>query len=115
MTRHAGLAPMLLREVLSGGRHLQSELLPLFLTIFGTVSGVIAAGVREGHFRRVDPLFAHLSVVGSLIFFFATEPLRTRLAAEGLFPQAGSLDPADYLAHVEELMTRGLAPPGRRS
>jgi hypothetical protein len=54
-------------------------------------------------------------VVGSLIFFFATEPLRTRLAAEGLFPQAGSLDPADYLAHVEELMTRGLAPPGRRS
>lgn len=115
MAAHPGLPPMLLREVLSGARHLQAELLPVILTIFGTVAGVIADGVKTGDFRPVNPLFAHLSVVGSLIFFFATEPLRSRLAAEGLLPLAAPLDAGAYTEHVKELMARGLAPPGRQA
>jgi AcrR family transcriptional regulator len=115
MAGNPGLPPMLLREVLSGARQLQAELLPLFLAIFGTVAGVIADGVRAGDFRPVNPLFAHLSVVGSLIFFFATEPLRSRLAAEGLLPLAAPLDAGAYVRHVEELMARGFAPPGRKA
>lgn len=115
MRRHPGLPPTLLREVLSGARHLQAELLPVFLAIFGTVAGVIADGVEAGDFRPVNPLFAHLSVVGSLVFFFATEPLRGRLASEGLLPLAVPLDAEGYVDHVVELVTRGFAPPGRES
>jgi hypothetical protein len=115
MGAHPGLPPMLLREVLSGARQLQAELLPMFLTIFGTVAGVIADGVKAGDFRAVNPLFAHLSVVGSLVFFFATEPLRSRLSAEGLLPLAAPLDAGAYVKHVEELMARGFAPPGRQA
>ena len=100
---------MLLREVLSGGHHLDEAALPEFLSIFGHVRRLVADGIRDGSFRPVDPLLTHLSVVGSLVFFFATIPLRERLVAEGKIPFAAPT--ADqYVRHVRELMAKGLAP-----
>jgi len=63
---------MMLREVLSGGPHLSEEVLPEFLAVFARIRKLIADGVRDGSFRSVDPLLTHLSIVGSLVFFFAT-------------------------------------------
>lgn len=100
---------MILREVLSGGHHLDEAALPEFLSIFGRVRRLVADGIRDGSFRPVDPLLTHLSVVGSLVFFFATLPLRERLAAEGKIPFAAPTA-EQYVRHVRELVSRGLAP-----
>jgi AcrR family transcriptional regulator len=103
-----GLPAMLLREVLSGGRHLDEEILPHFLGVFGHVRRIVARGIREGTFRPVDPLLTHLSLIGALVFFFSTSPLRARLGAEGKLPAASPSDEA-FVEHIQDLITRGLA------
>ena len=67
---------------------------------------------------RLDRMLTHLSLVGSLVFFFATARFRERVLAKrrpGIRPP----DAATYVKHMQDLLTHGLAaaprPVGRRS
>jgi len=106
--RRPGFSAMMLREAMSGGRGLDPTLLPDIRRIFEAVQSIVAQGVHEGTFREVDPLFMHHTVVGSLAFFFAAKPLRDRMIASGVVPIAPP-DPQKFVAHVQELLARGLA------
>jgi len=102
------ISVVLLREAITGGRHLDDAIIPSFLAIFRHVNNIVAQGVREGTFRPVDPLLTHLTVIGSLVFFFATSPMRQRVIDSGK-ASIRPPDPADFVAHLKELMTRGLS------
>ena len=106
--RNPHFPAMMLREVLAGGRHLGPETMAYPLRVAGAVRSIVERGVREGSFRPVDPLLTHLSLVGSLLFFFATAPVRERLFATG---RAGFSppDPERYVTHMQELLIHGLA------
>ncbi len=108
-TRRPTLAAMMLREVLSGGRFVDQDLMPRFLGIFESVRAIVWQGTREGTFRRVDPLLTHLSIVGALVFFFGTTPFRERLISEGRIP---ALPPTTekFVAHLQEMVMHGIAP-----
>lgn len=106
--RRPGLSAMMLREAMSGGRHLDPTLLPDIRRIFEAVQSIVTQGVSEGTFREVDPLFMHHTVIGCLAFFFAAKPLRDRMIASGVVPIAPP-DPQRFVAHVQELLARGLA------
>jgi AcrR family transcriptional regulator len=112
-SRRPQLPAMLLREVMSGGRHLDDRVLPQLLSLFALVRETVQRGIREGTFRRADPFATHLSLVGGLVFFFATQPFRKRLVAEGKVPFPAP-SPAAFVRHMEELFARGLAPDGAR-
>ncbi len=99
---------MMLREVLTGGRQLEPDLLDKPLRVLAAVERILAEGVREGAFRPVDPLLTHLSVVGSLAFFFATTSFRERVLARRHLP-IKLPDAAAYVKHVQDLITYGLA------
>lgn len=99
---------MMLREVIAGGPHLDEETLAYPQRAFSVVFEIIARGVREGIFRPVDPLLTHLSLIGSLVFFFATADFRRRMAAKARFPIKPPAADA-YVRHLQELMARGLA------
>ena len=105
--RHPHFPAMMLREVLSGGRRLDRELVAKPVRVLSAVRQIVERGVRDGTLRPVDPLFTHLGLLGSLLFFFATAPFRERLHAEGLLP-APPPDPAAYIRHVQDLITHGL-------
>jgi hypothetical protein len=47
-------------------------------------------------------------VIGSLAFYFAAKPLRDRMIAEGVVPVAPP-DPQKFVAHIQELLARGLS------
>jgi TetR/AcrR family transcriptional regulator len=99
---------MLLREVLAGGALMTDAVLAHLLRVFGVVQSIVGHGVADGSFRPVDPLLTHLSLVGSLAFFFATEGFRRRVLARSkktLAPPRAE----DYVRHIQDLMTRGLA------
>ncbi len=100
---------MMLREVLSGGRHLDLAVLAQPARVLAAVRRIVERGVREGTLRPVDPMLTHLSIVGSLVFFFATAAFRERVLAsrqpQGLKPPA----PAAYVNHLQEMITHGLA------
>jgi len=109
-----GFPTLLLREVLSTG--IEPAVLPHLLEIIGVSRRLAERGAREGLFRRVDPLLVHFGLVGSLVFFFATEPARRRVAAEGRVPFVVP-DPKTFVRYLEGLTLRGLAPddPSRRT
>jgi hypothetical protein len=101
---------MMLREVLAGGKHLEPELIDKPVRMLAAVQRIVARGVREGTFRPVDPLLTHLSLVGSLVFFFATGRFRERVLADRRL----AIDPpaADaYVKHIQDLVAHGLAAP----
>jgi AcrR family transcriptional regulator len=107
-SRRPGLSAMVLREAMSAGRHLDAQLLSSLSRIFASVQSIVAQGIAEGVFRKVDPLFTHHTVIGAITFFFAARPLRDRLIAEGVVHVAPP-DPARFVAHVQELLSRGLS------
>jgi len=108
--RNPHFPAMMLREVLADAKHLGADTLAYPLRVAEAVRRIVERGVREGSFRHVDPLATHLSVVGSLLFFFATERFRARLLAER---HIGRRAPgaAEYVSHIQELFIHGLAAP----
>jgi TetR/AcrR family transcriptional regulator len=106
-----GFPTLFMREVLSTG--IEPTVLPPLLEIIGVSRRLAERGAREGLFRRVDPLLLHLGLVGSLVFFFSTEPARRKAAAEGRAPFAMP-EPKAFLRYLEGLTLRGLAPESRR-
>jgi hypothetical protein len=102
---------MLLREMLEGGKHLDPDVTGKPIRVLATVQRIIERGVREGTLRDVDPLLTHLSLVGGLVFFFATASFRARLRAkraQGIAaPEASA-----YVRHVQDLITHGLVARG---
>lgn len=106
--RRPHLSRMMLREVIAGGPHLDQEVLAYPSRAFAVVREIIARGVRERVFRPVDPIMTHLSLVGGLVFFFATVDFRRRMAAEAPIPIEPPAGDA-YVEHIQELIARGLA------
>ena len=108
--RHPHFCTMMLREVLAGGKHLEPELIDKPVRMLAAVQRIVARGVREGTFRPVDPLLTHLSLVGSLVFFFATGRFRERVLADrrlAIDPPAAEA----YVKHIQDLVAHGLAAP----
>ncbi len=108
--RYPHFCTMMLREVLTGGKHLEARVLEQPVRVLGAVQRIVERGVREGAFRPVDPVLTHLSLVGSLVFFFATARFRQRVFSDRLHREPP--DPAAYVKHIQKLIIEGLATRG---
>ena len=96
---------LFVREVLSRG--IEPAVLPYLVEVLGVTRRIAERGMRERIFRKVDPAAMHLALVGSMVFFLATEPARRRaIAAHALPPMP---DFPEFLRYLEELTLRGLA------
>lgn len=104
-----GFPTLFMREVLAQG--IEPAVVPHLLAIIGVTRRLAERGAREGLFRKVDPLLFHFGLVGSVIFFLATEPARRKAAASTGAPFALP-EARAFLRYVEELTLRGLAPGG---
>lgn len=102
------LPMMVLREVLSGGLHIDEQLLPQFLALFRIVQGIIDQGIEDGTFKPVNPYPTHISLLGSLVFYFAFLPIRKSIGA-GKLP-AGVPEVSDYVRHLQDVVVSGLLP-----
>jgi len=109
--RRPNFPAMFLREALSHG--LEPGVVPHLLSVVGAVRRMVGRGVREGLFRRVDPLEVHLGLIGALVFFFATEPVRREAVAAGDMPLRFPT-PEAFARYLETLTLRGLAPESPR-
>ena len=109
MTRERPDFPTLfLREVLRAG--IEPAVLPHLARDHRRRPGASpSAGRARGSSAASIPLLLHFGLVGSLVFFFATEPARRRAAAQGRVPFAMP-DSTAFLRYLEELTLRGLAP-----
>jgi len=108
--QHPHFCTMMLREVLAGGEHLEREIIDKPVRILAAVQRIVARGIADGDFRPVDPLLTHLSLVGSLVFFFATSRFRERVLAARR-PAIKAPDTEAYVKHMQDLLSHGLATP----
>jgi AcrR family transcriptional regulator len=73
-------APIMLREVASGGRNLPESAIRQMGRLLGALSEALAEGERLGLFRPVNKFMIHMMIVGSLMLYSANEPIRRRNA-----------------------------------
>lgn len=73
-----GLASILLREIVSGGRNLPDTALVQMGRIFNALTTALQSGVENGRFRKINVFMLHMMIVGSLNLYAVNEPIRRR-------------------------------------
>lgn len=115
-TRLPMLPRIMAMEMASGGANMPAAAMAEFRRIFGVTRQLVLRGAASGALRPADPVFVHLTLVGSLIVYCLSEPLRRRFA-DAARDMGLHLDSplADMAAFVAETVGRGLAsePDGR--
>jgi len=108
-TERPALPQIMLREVLAGGKGMDTEVSRTLTQILGFVSETVRQGVVIEDFRPVHPLLLHMSVLGPLLLFFAGASFRERV----LQPHQRAemhLTHEDMLAYLLENLGRSLRP-----
>ena len=78
--QHPELAAIMLREAASGGKHFPEMVAQDLAQIFGILTEILDAGVRSGSFRETVPFIVHMMIIGSIVLFKMTSPIRAKLA-----------------------------------
>ena len=98
--------PIWLREVAEGGAHLDKPTLQVLGGILGHISTAVADGVASRQFKPTNAFLVQLGIVGPLLLFFATAPLRKKIG-----PQLGhplDLTTDEVIAHVQRVALQTL-------
>ena len=101
--------PLFLREIADGGEHLGPDELALLGDLFAVVSGVVIEGAEQKVFQPLHPALAHFTIVGPLVMFRATAPVRARVRRlrHVDIPDA---DSETLVRHLQMVAHRMLAP-----
>jgi len=99
---------IVLREEMSGGSRLDGPVLDEFIGFYELDRDILQAGIESGEFREVDAHAHHLAMIGSLVFFLASRPLRVNQSGKPQLPKSPLFE--SYVEHVIETFLRGLRP-----
>lgn len=94
--------PIWFREIADGGAHLEDATLREIAGIVKTLIAVLHEGVQADRFKRVHPLLVHGGIVGPILLFFASAPLRARLERIGV-KGAANVSRDDVVRHVQRI------------
>jgi AcrR family transcriptional regulator len=101
--------PLFLREIADGAVHLGTEELALLASIFGIVRTVIAEGTRRKVFQQVNPALAHFTIIGPMVMFRASAPVRERIRQTQKI-DIPDVESSELIAHLQMVARRMLAP-----
>ncbi len=73
---HPSMPYIIMREMASRGRQLNEVIAGDLLNILAIVGEIIDEGVKKGVFMRINPLTLHLMIIGVMILFKASTPMR---------------------------------------
>ena len=65
--------PIMLRELASGAAHIDGATFGLMNAVYLAVHDIIVQGQKEGAFRDADPLLTYLTILPSILMFFARQ------------------------------------------
>ena len=103
--QHPELAAIMLREQASGGQHFPAMVAQDLAQILGILTGILDDGAREGSFIKTVPLILHMMIIGAIVFFKMSSPIRAKLAP--LMATFDEVDPnvsGDVAAEIEMLI-----------
>jgi AcrR family transcriptional regulator len=91
--------PIMLRELAARAPHFDATTFQMMNAVLAGVADVIAQGKREGSFRDVDPLLAHLSIMPPVLIFFARQRLLASRSLRGGLAEPRALD--RFVRHMQ--------------
>jgi AcrR family transcriptional regulator len=94
--------PIMLRELASAAAHIDRETFAVMNGVFVSFKDVVDQGQREGSFRQADPLLTYLTILPSILIFFARQRLvaAVRGTVRG-FAAAAPRDVEDFARHAQ--------------
>ncbi len=72
------VAPVMMREVASGGEHLPEVVAQDIFRIVNMLRGILNEGVKKGIFVETIPFLIHIMVIGAMITYKTSAPIRAR-------------------------------------
>ena len=103
------VAPIMMREVASGGKHLPEIVARDIFRIVNTLSGILKEGEEKGVFIETIPFLLHLMVAGAVITYKTSAPIRTRY--DWLPPAIRNLDDkisGNIIGEIEKLILKAV-------
>jgi hypothetical protein len=92
----------MLRELASGAAHIDSDTFGLMNGVYLAVRDVIVQGQREGTFRSADPLLTYLTILPSILIFFARQRVvAQRKSTQGL-AAAEPREAGEFVQHMQQ-------------
>jgi AcrR family transcriptional regulator len=91
--------PIMLRELAARAPHFDATTFQMMNAVLAGVADVIAQGKREGTFRDVDPLLAHLSIMPPVLIFFARQRVLASRTLRGGLAEPRAL--AQFVRHMQ--------------
>lgn len=73
------IPPIMMREVASGGQNFPEVVAKDIARIIGILTGILDEGIKLGVFIKTTPFILHMMVIGTLMFYKASGPIRARL------------------------------------
>ena len=98
--------PIWLREVAEGGAHLDKPTIGVIGGLLRHVSTAVGDGVASGQFVPTNAFLLQLGIVGPLLLFFATAPLRKKVSPE--LERTVNLSTDEVIAHVKRVALQTL-------
>ena len=92
---------MWLREIAEGGKHVDKTIMAIIIAVLQQVAGAVQDGVAAKRFLPVNPLLVQLGIVGPLLMFFATAPIRRKSSTRLEF--TANLTTERVIAHVQRV------------
>jgi TetR/AcrR family transcriptional regulator len=102
--------PIWLREMADAGRHLDRAVVHELTQVVATLAAILEDGVREERFRPAHPLLVQLGIVGPLLLFAASAPVRQRFRHVAPAGAGSALLRDAIVAQVKASTLAGLAP-----
>ena len=91
--------PIMLRELAARAPHFDATTFHMMNAVLAGVTDVIAQGRREGAFRDVDPLLAHLTIMPPVLIFFARQRVLAGRKLRGGLAEPRQLD--QFVRHMQ--------------
>ncbi len=78
LARNDVIAPIMLRELASGGEHLSEFILQTLSRLVGALTSILREGERQGVFRPAAPFVIHFMIIGAFLFSRTKSALITK-------------------------------------
>jgi AcrR family transcriptional regulator len=91
--------PVMLRELAARAPHFDATTFHMMNAVLAGVTDVITQGKREGAFRDVDPLLAHLTIMPPILIFFARQRVLAGRKLRGGLAEPRHLD--QFVRHMQ--------------
>jgi TetR/AcrR family transcriptional regulator len=101
--------PIWFREVAEGGAHLDRATLSSMSGVLKSLAIILREGYKAGRFQEVNPLLVHAGIIGPILLFFASAPLRGRLEGVGV-RGITAVSRHEVVAHVQRVVLMALEP-----